>query len=292
MLIHQLLQQGQAELKKSGVDTAVIDAQLLLGHCLKKSRSQLFLAAEHPVEHPDYCLFWSFIERRKKHEPVAYILGEREFWSLPFYVNNDVLIPRPETEFLLETVLRHIKIKKHKIKNALDLCCGSGVISIVLALELKIEVHAVDCSENAIAVTMKNCRRHCVDKLVMPIRSDLLNGLGGKKFSLIVSNPPYIIRDEIYDMLDSEVVDFEPHLALDGGYDGLDLIRRIADDILQYLAPNGIFFMEFGADQGDIVETLFSSATIAGRFFEDVEIYKDYNGRDRVLYAKANNYSE
>lgn len=292
MLIHQLLQQGQAELENSGVDTAVIDAQLLLGHCLKKSRSQLFLAAAHPVEHSDYCLFLSFIERRKKHEPVAYILGEREFWSLPFYVNNDVLIPRPETEFLLETALRNVKIEKHEINKALDLCCGSGVISVVLALELKTKVHAVDCAEKAIAVTMKNCRRHCVDQLVIPIRSDLFKGLADNIFSLIVSNPPYVTSDEIYDMLDPEVVYFEPHLALDGGHDGLDLIRRIAAEILQYLTPGGMFFMEFGADQGAHVETLFSSVTMGDRFFEIVEILKDYSGRDRVLYAKANNYSE
>jgi len=293
MLIHQLLQQGQTELENNGVNTAILDAQLLLGHCLQKSRSQLFLAAAHHVEQSDYRLFWSFIDRRKKHEPVAYILGEREFWSLPFFVNTDVLIPRPETEFLLATVLKHVKSEQLEISKAVDLCSGSGVISVVLAIELRTKVYAIDCSEKALIVTAKNCRRHGVEKLVAPIGSDLFEGVSSDNtFSLIVSNPPYISREEMSCELDSEVIDYEPHVALDGGHDGLNLIRRIVGNILQYLTPNGMFFMEFGADQGHQVENLFSSAQNGQRFFETVTIYKDYSDRDRVLFAKVNNYSE
>ncbi len=271
---------------------AEIDAQLLLGHCLGKSRSQLFIAAKESVIDSDCRIFWSMIKRRANREPVAYILCEREFWSLSFFVNRDVLIPRPETEFLLEKVLQNVKQEGLQIKNAIDLCCGSGVIAIVLALELKAEVYALDCSDKALAVTKENCKKHGVAKLVTPIHSDLFDGLGRSDYSLIVSNPPYVSCDEITESLEPEVIEFEPVLALDGGKDGLDVVRRIAKDILGYLAPAGMFFMEFGATQGDKVMDIFSSARFGIRSFQKIEIFHDYSGRDRVLYAKVNKYNE
>ncbi len=292
MQIGQLLQQGTTELEKYLVDGAEINAQLLLGHCLGKSRSQLFLDAKESVIDSDCRNFWSLIKRRSKREPVAYILGEREFWSLPFFVNRDVLIPRPETEFLLEKVLQNVRQQGLLIKNAIDLCCGSGVITVVLALELKAKIYALDCSDKALEVTKTNCKKHGVAELVTPILSDLFAGLATSDYPLIVSNPPYVCHDEILESLEPEVIDFEPILALDGGKDGLDLVRRIAKDILGYLAPEGMFFMELGANQGGDVKDIFSSAIFGVRTFKQVEIYQDYSGRDRVLFAKVNNYNE
>ncbi len=292
MLIAQLLQQGKAALIKGGVPQAEIDVQLLLGHCLKKSRTQLYICSEDSATQAVCIKFWSYIERRVKREPVAYILGQREFWSLPFYVNKDVLIPRPETEFLLETVLRSVKKSGMVIDNAIDLCCGSGVIGVVLALEINSRILALDITEKALAVTKTNSQNHEVQDMVKPILSDLFSGLGPSVFPLIVSNPPYVRYDEISNSLEPEVADFEPHLALDGGSDGLEIIRRISDDILNFLAPEGMFFMEFGAEQAGDIKEIFSLIRVGVRHFQTIEIYQDYSGRDRVLFAKANNYGE
>jgi release factor glutamine methyltransferase len=293
MEIAQLLRAGVEKLRRCGVIHADIDVQLLLGHCLNMSRTQLFVHGADHVDHSVLQQFLTLIERRASREPVAYILEEREFWSLPFYVNRDVLIPRPETEFLLETVFRKVREAAAEIECCVDLCCGSGVIAVVLAMELNAEVLALDCSAKALAVTRKNSIKHKVAGHVRFLHSDLFSGLPpGRAFPLIVSNPPYVRRDEIEEALEPEVTDFEPHLALDGGPDGLSCIRRIAGEVLDYLLPSGMFFMEFGAEQAAAVGEEFSSVSGAGRYFEIIEILQDYSGRDRVLFAKANNYQE
>lgn len=292
MQISQLLQKGKNELEKCGVAEAEVDAVLLLGHCLGKSRTQLYLGAKDLVEAKVCNKFFTLIHRRARREPVAYILGEKEFWSLPFSIDNSVLIPRPETEYLLECVLRTVKENKLVVNNVLDLCCGSGVIGIVLALELQTKICAVDYSEMALITAMKNYRLHGAEAQVVAIHSDLFTEIGNKAYDLIVTNPPYVKSNEIATVVEPEVACFEPRIALDGGGDGLDIIRRISMDILGYLQPGGLFLMEIGADQGTEVKTLFSRIEKNGRYFEEVEIFKDYSRRDRVLHAKANNYSE
>lgn len=288
MKIVQLLRAGEEKLRRSGVPLPDIDAELLLGHCLDMGRTELFLhGAEKAGEDVSSC-FSALIARRASREPVAYILEEREFWSLPFHVNRDVLIPRPETEYLLETVLGKVGESAAAIDRCVDLCCGSGVIAVVLATELGARVWALDCSEKALAVTAVNSRKHGVAEHITPVLSDMFSKLPRQTFPLIVSNPPYVRRKEIEE-LEPEVAEFEPHLALDGGRDGLSFIRRIASDILHYLTPSGMFFMEFGADQADAIMEIFSSVSVNGRYFEKIEIFRDYSGRDRVLYAKTNN---
>lgn len=292
MIIAELIREGRDRLVKAGVLGADLDCLLLLGHCLNMSRTELYLNGGNHVEKEPQDLFFSLIDRRVAREPVAYILQEREFWSLNFFVNNHVLIPRPETEFLLESVFQYIKPGCSRIKNCIDLCCGSGVIAVVLARELKRDVLAIDRSYEALNITDQNALRHGVDARVFSLCSDLFAAVKGEVVaSLIVSNPPYVRADEIAGELEPEVALFEPELALDGGADGLECIRRIADEILFRLEPSGYFFMEFGAEQGEEVKKIFAKLRSCGRFFERLDILQDYSGRDRVLAAQINDYA-
>ncbi len=291
--IQQLLQEGQQKLELLNIENAAIDTALLLGFCLQMNRTEMLIRAEQHVD-DDICLvFDKLIKRREAREPVAYILGEREFWSLPFWVNENVLIPRPETEFLLEKVIQDIEKSGSEIAHCVDLCCGSGVIGIVLALQLGCRVTALDLSVEALKVTRANAMRHGVENLLKPICSDLYAAVGEKQlFPLIISNPPYVRSFDIENSLQPEVAEYEPILALDGGKEGLDYIRRIAGDTLQHLEPGGMLFMEFGADQAREVVDIFGAIRMRQRFFEVIDIHKDYSGRDRVLSAKINYYHE
>lgn len=286
MLVAQLLQQGVDELKSIGIAEPETDVYLLLGASLNKTRTELWLAADEQVPEDRRKAFLHSLLRRKKREPVAYILGEREFWSRMFHVSKDVLIPRPETEFLLETVLNKVKNNKKLTGPVIDVCCGSGVIAVILALELKKRVVAVDISRKAINIAWKNARRHRVDDRICFVQSDLLSGLQSHlHFSLIVSNPPYVADHEIINSLEPEVAEYEPHLALNGGKRGLDIIKRLRMQFIERLAPGGCFFMEIGADQGQEVRELFSAQYRGSRPFDFIKVLRDYAGRDRVVYG-------
>lgn len=287
MRVGELLRRGIAELEAVGVPDAAMDINLLLGHCLLMSRTQVYLAMEEQV--PAVCeqQFLKFLTRRKRREPVAYILGEREFWSLPFRVTGDVLIPRPETEFLLETVLKTIKVHGLPDGFLLDLCCGSGVIGIILALELQKRVLATDLSGQALLVARENARRHGVEALVDFVQADLLSPMSrANRFSMVVANPPYVSRAEMREDLEPEVARYEPHLALDGGEDGMEIIRKIRHDLPRVLCHRGYIFMEIGAGQGKMIREIFSGCDENGDVFDPVEILSDYAGRARVLSAR------
>lgn len=280
ILVSELQKIGKERLEEVGIEEAETDANVLLGFCLNKSRTELFLAAKETVTPSEEEKFLKFLDKRLNREPVAYIIGTREFWSLPFKVSKDVLIPRPETEYLLERVLQ--KTSGIMVDGILDLCCGSGVIACVLALELKQQVTALDISNKALAITSYNVKEHNLEESVQVLQSDLFDSLPtGKKFSLIVSNPPYIKHDDVCQNLEPEVCQYEPWLALDGGNLGMDIIERIAKDISSVLHKPGDLFIEIGAEQGAMVAELFEST----KYFDSVQIYQDYSGRDRVLHA-------
>ena len=190
MDIATLLQYGRHELVIHGVEDAARDAELLLCHCLSMSRSSLYLHASRPVR-DDLCeVYFTLVRRRAAREPYAYIVAEKEFFSLPFFVDRRVLIPRPETEFMLEMVLETVRKKKMVIDRCIDLCCGSGVIAVVLARELHADVIAVDVSEDAITVTQKNSDWHGVAGMIHTRLSDLYADVEKMRCPLIVSNPP------------------------------------------------------------------------------------------------------
>lgn len=286
MTVAEHLQQAAVALATAGIDEARLEAELLLGFCLGIGRTELYLAARETVDEQRRHLFSALLRRRLNREPLAYITGEKEFWSLPFFVTPAVLIPRPETEFLLETALA----RRNSTCGAgrwLDLCCGSGVIGVVLAREAQRMVTAVDISAAALAVARVNCRRHGVLDRVALVQGDLVSCLRQwRLFSLIVANPPYIRRDDVDHRLEPEVARFEPRLALDGGASGMEVIAAIASALPGLLAPGGDCFMEIGEEQGNAVKALFSRSrsTAPYRF---VEILKDYAGRDRVVHIRA-----
>lgn len=286
MLIVDVLHNGSELLKDAGVEEFELDARLLLENVLNKSRSELFLARDVKLTDNQLVRYQTFIERRGQREPVAYILGEQEFWSLDFIVSPHVLIPRPETEFLLEQVLSHAKKENFNRGMIIDLCSGSGVIATVLAKETGQKVVAVDVSSQALQVCHKNVCRHDVQDLVHLLQSDLLSSFQKlQQFSLVVSNPPYVSHDDVSNNLEPEVSDYEPHLALDGGIRGLELINIIREQLEHVLLPGGELFMEIGADQGKELLAMFSSKINGLDGFLTVEVLKDYAGRDRVLHA-------
>lgn len=286
MRVADTLRSGSELLKNAGVDEFDLDARLLLEHVLSKSRTELFLAADLKLTDDQLRHYMLLIERRQQREPVAYILGEQEFWSLAFIVTPDVLIPRPETEFLLEQVFSRSQKTNYTAGKIIDLCCGSGVIATILAKETGQKIFAADISSQALEVSKKNLCRHGVQKRVHLVQSDLLGSFQKvQQFSLVVSNPPYVSHLDVTHNLAPEVCNYEPHLALDGGMRGLELIAIIREQLEYVLLPGGELFMEIGADQGEEISTMFRSSIEGFDGFTTVEILKDYAGRDRVIHA-------
>ena len=287
MRICELLQESAVILGRSGVETPEIDSELLLGYCLDKSRTELYLAAQTVVEETTLNDYMVLLQRRADREPLAYILGFQEFWSLDFTVSPAVLIPRPETEQLLETVINASQKQPFGEGAIVDLCCGSGVIAVVLAKELQREVIAIDISPEALRIARGNCEKHGVSHLVTLVQSDLLSGFAAvPQFPCVVSNPPYVSREELDNGLQIEVERYEPHLALDGGIKGLEVIQRIRNQLRTRLLPGGKLFMEIGAEQGHELCQLFTEESAQKQSFNAVSVQKDYAGHDRIFQAE------
>ena len=282
MHLDTLIRQAARTLAEAGITTADLDARLLFRHLTGLSASDLVLRSADQVDDRVAASYRRLIGRRASRVPLHYLTGTREFWSLDFFVSPAVLIPRPETEFVLEKVLTVCRTDG-PVRRALDLCTGSGVIAVVLARELACAVTAVDISPAALAVAWENVRRHGVTDLVDPVCGDLFAPLGsGRSFDLIVSNPPYIADDQI-DGLEPEVSRAEPRLALAGGPDGLEVIRRLAQGAADHLRPGGWLFIEIGADQEQPVRQLFLAH---GAQYDRIRVIDDWSGRPRVLQAR------
>jgi len=287
LLIRELLHSACLRLGKAGIEDPEIDAALLLGHCLEKSRTALYLMGEESISKEIKKQFLILLQRREQREPLAYILGVQEFWSLDFLVSPDVLIPRPETELLIETAIKVWRESPQPSGRILDLCCGSGVIAIVLAKELGRKVLAIDLSMKAIVTARENAKRHGVSHLVDFLQSDLLSALAPVPcFSLVVSNPPYVSQQDIEGGLQPEVGRYEPHLALNGGDKGLEIIKRIDEELRQRMLPGADLFMEIGADQGVDILSLFAEEKKRTKRFTELIIEKDYAEHDRIFHAK------
>jgi len=285
MRLAELLQYGARELRMAGVEEFDLDARLLLEEATGRSRTEIFLYPDHEVPPDSQELFEIYISKRANREPVAYIIGSKEFWSMGFHVNSSVLIPRPETEFLLEQVFLLSKTENWERGKILDLCCGSGAIAIVLAKEKGKSVIASDISWKTLETASSNICKHQLKSTIELVQGDLLGPFASNpRFSLIVSNPPYVSRYDVHNTLEPEVAKFEPHLALDGGEDGLDLVYRIYRDLPSVLMPGGELFMEIGSDQGDAVKKMFSTAPESGCDFDCVDILRDYSGRERIAH--------
>ena len=289
MIIRNLLNYAQGKLIAAGVENCQVDAELLLGFVLNKNRTQLYLDAGLIVSETQQQEFKSLLQRRQQREPIAYILGHQEFWSLDFIVSPAVLIPRPETELLVEEGIAFYKKCGTHNGLLLDLCCGSGIIAVVLAKELAVPVIAADISADALEIAKINAVRHGVSHLINFVHGDLLTSFCEKPvFSMILTNPPYVSNEEMKKGLQPEVDGYEPHLALNGGRGGFTVLQRIQKQISSRLLPGGSLHMEIGAEQGDGVLELFSKDAAAKQKYSNARIIKDYSGHDRILSVQKN----
>ena len=279
---------GQAaqSLARAGIDSAALDAEVLLSYALGLRREQLILRADSLLSAEQTDCFAALLRRRRRREPMAYIIGRQEFWSLDFQVSPNVLIPRPESERLVEVALTlAAQAASTKPLRVLDLGTGSGAIAVSLATEIPAaEIIATDISPTALAVARQNARINGVAERIEFRCGDLIDALTDQTapFDLILSNSPYIRRAE-FAALAPEVSVYEPRAALDGGADGLDFYRRIAAGAWRFLAANGALALEIGADMGHEVCAVLDHS---GRY-QKVVVLQDYAARDRVAVAKA-----
>ena len=279
--------QGVRRLLGAGIDSARLDAELLLGCALGISREELILAAAKNLSVAESYRYEDLLVRRLNREPLAYITGRQEFWSLDFLVSGDVLVPRPETEMLVEFALSHLaEATNSELPRILELGTGSGAIAVALATELpQAQIVATEISPAALAIARRNASRNGVSDAIRFLEGDLFSALAEdleNYFDLIISNPPYIPRDQI-SKLDAEVSRWEPRAALDGGVDGLDFYRRIAEQAPAYLRQHGAVAVEIGAAMGAVVSALFRNRAA----YVDTQVHQDYSGRDRVVLARA-----
>lgn len=251
--IRKLLQWSGPWLAKRGADTPRLDAELLLADALHLQRIGLFLDPDRPLSVEELGAYKSRLKRRAAREPVAYIVGHKDFWKNTFVVDRHVLIPRPETETLLEIVLKKYG-ERSNTWHFLDIGCGSGVVMISLLLEFPNATGVgVDVSDEALRVSSLNAERLRVAERVRWLHSDLLVGLeSSERFDVIVSNPPYIPQSEVLG-LQPEIFSYEPHLALDGGVDGLAVIRCLIPEAVGFLQPGGLLALEIDSRQRDQV---------------------------------------
>jgi release factor glutamine methyltransferase len=275
------LEAAVRRLHAAGIDSARLDARLLLGEVLRLATADLVARPERPLAAAEGERFDDLIERRCRRQPVAQVLGRREFWGLTFHVTADTLTPRPETETLVEQALARIRDRTQALR-ILDLGTGTGCLLLALLHELpRATGLAIDRSPAALAVAQANAAALGLAARTEFRLGDWLAGLA-ERFDLIVGNPPYIATSELA-QLAAEVVQHEPHLALDGGRDGLDCYRTIARGLGRCLRPDGRLLLEIGADQADSVVEIFAAAGFAG-----VGRHDDLAGLPRCLVLQWN----
>ncbi len=273
--------------KNKGITNSEREAEILLSYFLKMNRSKMYLNGDRELKNKEKLQLEDMIEKRIKKIPLQYITKHQEFMGMDFLVEKGVLIPRPETEILVEEVIQ--RLKNYKYSNNLkvaDLGTGTGVIAISIAKFTEdVIIYATDISKKSLQIALKNAKKHdCKDKIIF-LQGDLFEPFIGriKKNSLdgIISNPPYI---DSYDFksLPPEIKNNEPKIALSGGIDGLDYYRKIMRKSLQYLKKNGFLALEVGLNQSQAVEELILKEN---NFDEDIEITKDYLGIERVVIA-------
>lgn len=275
------LKEAVESLEQSDIIDAKLDAWYLVEYITGFSRVDFLLRGNDNMSEQEYQKLRGLTAKRAEHVPLQHLIGTTEFMGLSFFVNEHVLIPRQETELLVEEVL-----KVCKGKTVLDMCTGSGCIIISLSVlgEIK-NAYAVDLSEKALEVAKKNATFHNAD--ISFIQSDMFHNIKNNnnintKFDIIVSNPPYIRTDVIRDLM-VEVKEHEPYMALDGDADGLKFYRIIANEAGKYLSDGGYLCLEIGYDQAEDVKRLLSE-----RNFKEISVLKDYAGLDRIVIAKNN----
>lgn len=270
---------------KNGVDAPRLSAELLLSHVLGLTRIELYTQFNKPVEKADLDVLHGLVKRAGQHEPVAYLVGRTEFYSIELEVDAHCLIPRPETELLVQKAIEFLRTREGT-QYVCDLCTGSGCIAVAIAKNFpQAKVTATDLCDAALAVAARNVAKHQLDERVELLCGDLFEplvpGLDVTQWDLVVCNPPYVSTAE-YETLEKNVKDYEPQLALLAGDDGLDVYRRIAAQIEQYLRPGGTLLLEIGYAQGPAVRELLEATDL----FAEIVVEKDDHDNDRVVTAR------
>jgi release factor glutamine methyltransferase len=300
MNIRKALAEGSAKFKTAGIETSSLDAALLLASVLNISRAELIACGEDELSQAQYEAFCKLVERRVSGECVAYILGKKEFRGLEFFVNRSVLVPRPDTEILVEAAVRAVSSEQGAVSSekrteicagggtgssirVLDLCTGSGAVAISLKHEMpELEVYATDLSAEALEVAKLNAERLLGNNQIQFYHGDLFDALPAHcsllpaHCSLIISNPPYVPTTVIKTL--SPEVQAEPLIALDGGQTGLDIIERIIEKAPEYLVCGGSLLLEASPQQMETITSLLDK-----KGFRDIQLYKDLSGQDRVI---------
>jgi release factor glutamine methyltransferase len=279
--IQKLIQWTTQHFGAKGIESSRLDAELLLAHTLNCKRLDLYLKFDQPVSTAELASFKNLVMRRTQREPVAYILGRQEFFSYSFDVSPGVLIPRPETEHLLEEALSWAKLKSDEKISILDIGSGSGAIGVTLAIEdPRIHVTALDISEKASRQTSTNAKKFDVLDRVLAENKDFFQWESPHTFDAVVSNPPYVGKNTS-DALSKEVRDFEPHVALFGGEKGDEILSQWIPKMVEALKPSGLFLCEIGYDQETRARALAEETGV----LTNIEILKDYSGHPRILKA-------
>ncbi len=280
----ELLVKGTRLLREKEIEASRLEAEVLLAFAWGRSRTDLLIFSNDLVPGSIEEKFYDILQQRGCGVPVAYLTGEKEFMSLPFYVNPSVLIPRPETELIVEKVLEHFADREEKGAVghlAADVGTGSGAVAVSLAYyNPRLRLKAVDISARAIQVAARNARRHEVADRVEFLQGDLLSLLIQRGSTgvghAVVANLPYIPTADLHDL--PRDVHYEPNSALDGGEDGLELYRRLAPQASVFLAPGGLIACEVGPDQAEQLARILS---VQG--WEEIQIVRDYAGRERIV---------
>lgn len=264
--------------KSKNIQSARLDAEVLLSHVLRQERIYLYVHFDEPMEQNELSKFREYVKKRAQHVPIAYIIGEREFMGLPFKVTKDTLIPRPDTEILVENVLNNVD--KDKEIEIVDIGTGSGAIILSLLVNLpKAQGKTVDISSKAIEVAKENAVNLQVNDRCEFFVGDLFAPLNDNKFDVIVSNPPYIPQKDIA-TLEDDVKEYEPVSALTDGGDGLSYYRRLLSEGKAYIKENGFIALEIGIYQSEDVKQI-----AMDNGWKNIKIIKDYAGIDRVVLA-------
>ncbi|ALL12496.1 peptide chain release factor N(5)-glutamine methyltransferase [Caulobacter henricii] len=272
---------AKERLKDAGIDQPAIDARLMLEVAADVTRTEIVTDPYRMLTAEQWATLDDYLTRRARREPVSHIIGRKGFWKILLQVNKNVLTPRPETEVIVDEVLK--AFPETMAFNMLDLGVGSGTILLaVLAERPAAKGLGIDVSDEALAVARENAASLDLNNRAALLRGDWTAGLGDDSFDLVVSNPPYI-ASHVIETLEPEVRDHEPRLALDGGPDGLDAYRELAPEILRVLKAGGLFAVEIGYDQSAAVEALFRQAGAS-----NVRTVKDLSTHDRVVTGVKN----
>ena len=283
--IEKLLNWTTDYFTEKGLNSPRLSAELLIGHVMNLERIQVYTNFDKVPSQSQLDKLHLLVKRAADSEPIAYLIGKTEFYSLPIKVTPDCLIPRPETELLVERAIDFLR-KRSGSQTALDLCTGSGCIAVAVAKNFQnCSVIATDISDAALAIANENVKIHKLEGRIRLLQGDLfdplIEGLDESKFDLILCNPPYV-TDAEYQKLDKNIKNHEPHNALAAGPDGLDIYRKIAAKIDNFLKPDAALILEIGYAQGPAVKEILEQNVS----FSEIKIEKDFSNNDRIVTLK------